>query len=197
MTEEERVRATVKRERHVTAFAELRSANYALLKNTRQQKPGWLYECMTTIITSAFKIEAYLNHVGAALFPFWDQMERLPHSAKLNIIRSQLGIEIADGRRPYQTLTQLFLFRDALAHGRDEHLDPDEVTEVGTIEELRRKKPLTRWEELCTLDFAERAYADTEEIIKQIHLIAGLPEADLFRCGHFYTIKDVTELGSA
>lgn len=190
MTEEKRVRATVKRERHVRAFAELLSANRVLLENTRQQKSGCFYDCMTSILTSAFAFEAYLNHAGAAIFPFWDEMERLPHKAKLRIIRSQLKIEVNDGQRPYLTLIDLFWFRNALAHGKDKHLDPDEVTEVGTSEELRRKKPLTRWEELCTVEFAGRAYEDTWQIIRQIHSVAGLPKANLSRGGHSYGIKD-------
>jgi hypothetical protein len=194
MGPEQRVQATVRRERHVLAFAELSHANRVLLENTRKQEPGWFYECMASILTSALRFEAYLNHVGASLFSFWDEMERLPHRAKLNIIRTQLGIVTTDGQRPYQTLTELFQFRNALAHGRDEHLDPDEAVEVGTIEELRRKAPLTRWEELCTLQFAERAYEDTGKIVNQIHKAAGLPGEDLSRSGHSYSI-DVRQPG--
>ena len=52
------------------------------------------------------------------------------------------------------------------------------------------------WEEHCTLEFARRAYEDTEAIMRQIHLAAGLDEADLRRSGHSYTISDVTRLSS-
>jgi hypothetical protein len=189
--DDERVRATVKREREVKTFAELSNANWVLLENIEEQREGWFYECMTAILISAFKFEAYLNHVGASLFPYWAEMERLPHKNKLNIIRTHLNIEKADGKRPYQTLKNLFTFRDAVAHGKTEYIDPPESVEVGHMEELRRKKPLTRWEELCTIEFAKRAYEDTETIIKQIHSTAGLNIADFRRSGHSYTIKDV------
>ncbi len=177
---DERIKATVRRSRNVKPFAGLSNANNVLLTNTKEKRDGWFHECMAAILMAAFKVEAYLNHVGAALFPYWEEMERLPHKAKLNIIRSHLGIDKTDGERPYQTLTDLFCFRDAIAHGKNESLAPPETTEVGTLEEIRRRKPLTRWEELCTIEFAQRAYEDTEEIIKQIHNDAGLDEADLY-----------------
>ena len=188
-----RVRATVKREREVNAFAELSHANWVLLENTEKQSEGWFYECMTAILMAAFKFEAYLNHLGAILFPYWDQMERLPHRRKLNIICSHLRIDRATGERPYQTLTDLFRFRNAVVHGRSEYLDPPESVEVGQIEELRRKKPLTCWEELCTVEFARQTYEDTEAIVEQMHTSAGLEVADLRHSGHSYTIKNAQE----
>jgi hypothetical protein len=189
-----RVRARVKRERYVKTFAELSHANWVLLENVEQQPSGWFYECMAAILTSAFKFEAYLNHVGEATFPYWAEMERLPHKAKLNIIRKHFGLASRDGCRPYQTLTDLFRFRDALAHGKSEYLDPPETIEIGHAEELRRKKPLAQWEELCTMDFAKRAYEDTEEIIRQIQESAGLDISDLFCGGHSYKLSDMREI---
>ncbi len=115
---DERIKADVKRERDVKTFAILSNANCVLLANAEKKRDGWFYECMTPILMAAFKFEAYLNHVGAALFPYWEEMERLPHKAKLNIIRSHLGIDKTDGERPYQTLTDLFCFRDAIAQGQ-------------------------------------------------------------------------------
>jgi hypothetical protein len=136
------IRAKVKRQRQVNTFSILSSANFVLLENTRRKQDGWWYECLTTILMSAFSFEAYLNHLGNHLFDFWSEMERLPHKSKLNIIRSHLRIKPEDGCRPYQTLHPLFKLRDALAHGKSEFLDPPETVETGTGEELRRNKPL-------------------------------------------------------
>ncbi len=190
-----RVKAKVKRSRDVNTSAELSHANWVLLQNTEQKRDGWFYECLTTIVVAAFKFEAYLNHVGKALFPsFWSEMERLSHKQKRRIICAHLHILEADGKRPWQTLGDLFRFRNCVAHGRSEILDPPEVVEVGEIEDLRRKKPLTKWEEGCTIEFARRAYEDTEAIMRQIHLAAGLDEADLWRSGHSYRISIVEKL---
>ena len=185
---DERVRAVVKREREVRTFAELANGNWVLLEDAKEQRKGCFYEFLSAILMAAFKLEAYLNHVGPRLFPYWTELERLRFEGKLFIICSHLGISRENGRRPYQTISELFKFRNAVAHGRSEFLK-SEGQEVGHIEELRRKKPLAKWEQLCTLEFAERAYEDTEEIIKQIHKAAGLDEDDLHRSGHSYEIK--------
>lgn len=193
----ERVRATVKRSRAVNTFAELSHANRVLLENTEQKREGWFYECLTTIVIAAFKFEAYLNHVGDKLFPdFWNDMELLSHARKRNIICAHLHIERADGERPWQTLIDLFRFRNYVAHGRSEALDPPEVVEVGEIEQLRRNKPLTAWEKLCTIEFARRACEDTDAIIRQIHKAAGLDDAGLRSQGWSYTIANAEGLGS-
>jgi hypothetical protein len=192
-----RVRATVKRSRNVNTFAELSWANWVLLENTEQQREGWFYECLTTIVMAAFKFEAYLNHVGAAVFPsYWKELERLSHIQKRNIICAHLRIVKADGERPWQTLNDLFKFRNWVAHGRSEILDPPEALERGELEQLRRNKPLAAWEKLCTTEFARRAYEDTEAIMRLIHSAAGLDEADLRRSGDSYTIRDVKRLDS-
>lgn len=91
-------------------------------------------------------------------------------------------------------LGDLFSFRNCVAHGKSEILDPPEVVEVGEIEGLRRKRPLMEWEKRCTIEFARRAYEDTEAIMRQIHLAAGLDEADLWRSGHSYRIGNVEKL---
>lgn len=190
-----RVRALVKHSRNVNTFAELSHANLVLLENTEQRREGWFYECLTTIVVAAFKFEAYLNHVGKAIFPsYWSEMERLSHKQKRKIICAHLHIVEADGERPWNTLGDLFRFRNCVAHGKSEILDPPEVAESGEIEELRRKMPLAEWEERCTIEFAERAYEDTEAIMRQIHLAAGLNKAELLRSGHSYTISEVEKL---
>jgi hypothetical protein len=154
-------------------------------------------ECLTTIVIAAFKFEASLNHVGKGIFAStWNKMERLSHTQKRKNICAHLCIAQEDDKRPWQTIGDLFKFRNWVAHGRSEVLDPPEAVEVGEIEQLRRKKPLTAWENLCTIEVARRAYEDTEAIIKQIHSVAGLDEADLRRSGHSYTISDVKNLGS-
>ncbi len=129
------VRAKVKRHRDVRTFAELSQANWVLLDNAKHCRPGYFYEWMAAILMAAFTFEAYLNHAGKAIFPYWKEMERISHRSKLNIICTQLGIKRSDDKRPYQTLVELFRFRNDVVHGKSEFLDPPERTEVGEIEE--------------------------------------------------------------
>ena len=188
-----KVRAIVNRRRDVNTFAKLSHANYILLENTEKKNDGYFYECMATILMSAFKFEAYLNHLGVILFPYWNEMERnLAYKAKLNIIRSHLKIKKTDGERPYQTLKDLFRFRNDVVHGKSEFLT-ETVEEEGSIEELRRKKPLTQWEKLCTIEFAKRSYKDTEKIVREIHEKAGLDEFELYHPVNSYTIQRLKE----
>ena len=192
-----KVQATVRRSRQVNTFAELSHANRVLLENAEQKREGWFYECLTTIVMAAFKFEAYLNHAGKAIFPSsWNKMERLSHREKRKRICAHLHIVEADGESRWQTISDLFTFRNSVAHGKSEVLDPPEAVEVGETEQLRRKKPLAAWEQLCTVDFARRAYEDTEIVMKQIHSAAGLDEADWRRSGHSYSIRNVVEFPS-
>ena len=144
---------------------------------------------MTVILLAAFKLEAYLNHVGERLFPYWNEMESLSIKSKLEIIRQHVGLPNTNGERPFQTITPLFRFRNAIAHGKSEFLETD-TEETGTIEELRRRKPLTKWEEWNTLEFAERATSDINDVIEALHSAAGLNADDLRLMGHGYTIYD-------
>ena len=186
---DDKITAKIKRERQVNTFAELRHANTVLLDNAREQRNGCSYEFMTVILLAAFKLEAYLNHVGELLFPYWNEMESLSIRSKLEIIRQHVGLPNTNGARPFQTITPLFRFRNAIAHGKSEFLETG-TEETGTIEELRRRKPLTKWEEWNTLEFAVRATADINDVIETIHAAAGLNSDDLRLMGHAYTMYD-------
>ena len=111
-----KVCARVKRSRIVRTFAELSHANRILLENAEQERDGWSDECLTTIVIAAFKFEAYLNHVGKALFPSsWQKMERLSHAHKRKAICTHLGIAETSGTRPWHTVSDLFTFRNSVA----------------------------------------------------------------------------------
>ena len=110
----------VKRSRTANTSAELSHANWVLLENAKQEREGWFFECLATIMVAAFKFEAYLNHVGKALFPaFWSEMEYLPHKQKQTIICAHLHLVKVDGAAPWQTLGDLFRFRNCVAHGEE------------------------------------------------------------------------------
>lgn len=185
------IKAVVSRERDHNMFAELSAAHHVLLENAKQQRDGYFYESLSCLIFAAFKFEAFLNHIGYRLLPSWAQMERLPNENKLAIITTHLDVTPDFSRRPYQTLSDLFKARDAVAHGKPALLKHDRVIETGEIETLRRKKPLTHWEKLCTIDFAQRAYADTEEIAASLWQAGGLCLIELRERGHSYSIEPI------
>lgn len=188
---EDRIKARVSRSRDVNMFGELSHANYVLLENAKRQNDGYFYEIMSCLVFAAFKHEAFINHLGNALLPNWRQLERNSHIDKQNAILTELALSLDKGRRPFQTLHDLFDSRDELAHGKPELLTHDSVVESGSREHMRRRKPLTKWESLCTLEFAQRAYDDTEEIANLLWTSAGFDLHDLRACGHSYSISEI------
>ncbi len=141
------VKAQIKRERQVNTFNDLSKANYHMLETATSQRDGWFYDCMSSLIFSAFTFEAYLNHVGQKLFSFWDDIESISNESKLNVIYKQLSIEPDFSKRPYQTLKKVFKFRNAIAHGKSEFIDKEAKIVKDEIEKIRRSHPLTEWEE--------------------------------------------------
>lgn len=189
MSEQEQHRYRVNRDREVNMFGELSHANHVILENSRRENDGCFHEFLSSILISAFKFEALLNHLGTKLLPYWSEMDYLRVENKMNVLCSHLEQIIDKGRRPFQTITELFRFRNAVAHGRPESLSERERLESGNLEEIRRKQPLTDWEKLCTIEFAERADADTEEIAAQLWTAANLPKEELHSRCHEYSIK--------
>jgi len=57
------------------------------------------------------------------------------------------------------------------------------------MEEIRRKKPLTEWENLCSLEFAQQSYDDVEKLVKMIHEKAGFSIDDLYNRVYGYEIN--------
>lgn len=186
---ENHIIAKVSRSRDVNMFGELSHANRVLLDNAKQKKDGYFYEIMSSLIVAAFKHEAFVNHLGYALLPNWHDLERKRHSDKHNAILKEIGLSIDKGQRPFQTLHDLFDARNEIAHGKPQLLTHDSVVENGTREEMRRRKPFTKWESLCTLEFAQLAYDDTEEIAKLLWTSAGFDILELYERGHSYSIS--------
>jgi len=190
-----RVRAEIERSRSVRGFAELSQAHWVILENAKTKRNGWAYECLTANILAAFKMEAYFNHAGSLLFEEWDKIERhLSKWKKLDKILAQIGLAKTPDDQRFATLNCVFELRDAVAHARTQKLSQPPTIEEGYIEDLRRGKPLTKWEALSTIDFATVAYENTESLIKDIHTAAHFDPQDLKRSGHSYSLKVLESL---
>jgi len=178
------VKAEIKRERQVNTFSQLSNANWHMLEIARKPQSGCFYDYMSCLLFAAFTFEAYLNHVGEKLFPFWKDIESISTGSKLNIICCQLGIKPDFSRRPYQTEKKVFEFRNAIAHGKSEFISEEKQIVKDEIEKIRRKHPLTKWEKLCTLKNAEESYEDIRVIMKEIHHAAGFGDNPLADSGY-------------
>jgi hypothetical protein len=175
-------------ERYVNVFAELSHGNHILLENAKERMEGYHYETIASIIVAAFKFEAFLNHLGFLVIPFWTSIERLPHKNKLEILIKHLNVKVDRGSRPFQTLKELFQARDGIAHGKPEFLQVERIKD-GLPNELDADKPMTGWETICTLEFAERACEDTERIAEVLWDASGLEKMLLRHNGFTFRIS--------
>lgn len=186
-------RLSVSSERIVHTHAYLYSAAYWALEQAEGTEEGRFYNCMSSIMLSAFCIEAYLNHIGSELLPYWDDEVKkdLSIQNKLKIVCHHVDLFPDFSRRPFQSFKQIVKFRNILAHAVTE-----KVSEKGTqtIHDGERVKyPETWWKKQCKLHIAKRWLADTESIILAIYNAtgkSGIPPLGILSMGsHFGTLK--------
>lgn len=178
-------KAKVSKERQVNTYSEMLSASYVILEKAKEAPAESRYQLMASLIFSAFALEAFLNHIGQNIFKCWEDLEKLSPSGKLNLIAEKLEIEKDDGKRPFQTVIELFRFRNEVAHGKTVYLKSEEQIIVvdDKLEQHMQESLQTPWQQYCNLKNAERAREDVEEICRIIHKTSGIPGDVLFCLG--------------
>ena len=59
-----KIDARVSRSRNVNMFAELSHGNWSILDRAKEKRDGYHYELMSCLMFTAFKHEAFINHLG-------------------------------------------------------------------------------------------------------------------------------------
>jgi len=164
---------SVSSERSIYTYVYLNIAADWAFEQAEGTEEGRFYNCMSSIILSAFCIEAYLNHIGSKLLPYWDEEFRkgLSIRNKLKIICHHLNLAPDYLRRPFQSFRHIVKYRNLLAHAISEKTSENGIQMVRDDE--RAKYPETWWEKHTNLQTAKRWLADTESIITEIHKAAG------------------------
>jgi len=166
-------------ERTLPTYTRLRSVSWYTFKLAEDSAEGSLHHLMTSMLFCAFTIEAFLNHVGDKIFPFWEPLkERLRPRDKLDVLKVALSFEPDFGRRPFQTFRSIFRFRNLLVHAQTETLITEGdfiLTDGGSFPE-----PLTEWEKLLSIDHARRFLDDTKEMVALIAKAAGIDPEEVF-----------------
>lgn len=124
--------------------------------------------CMTLI---AFSFEANINFMGyelkkAGRLAHWKERESFDQ--KLKKVFGALSIPVEKDKRPLKTMENTKLLRDALAHGKPEYREYDEI-EIGTHEEIDWRSEdnlLAGWQLACTPEHVAEASADLDELWK-------------------------------
>jgi len=178
---EERRSYNVEAERTVFTFAVLRASGWHALQDGAARCTGSSYEWMTANVFAAFSLEAYLNHLGPRRFKCWEELERLPVESKLALLLEDLNQRPDFSNRPFQTVKDMFRFRNQLAHGRSERVEETSVQKLSPGESPHY--PQVKWEAQCTQETAERFMEDARAVIVKLHEWAGLDTALLFSPG--------------
>lgn len=116
--------------RDVRVFYYLALGANVLLRKSKEDEKGSNYTIMGSLLLSAFTFEAYLNHVGEKKIRHWAEIEFIRVMKKYRVICKEFEIAPDFSKRPYKTLTELFKFRNAIAHGRSQILE--ETKEVSS-----------------------------------------------------------------
>jgi hypothetical protein len=129
---------------------------------------------LSSIILTAFCLEAFLNHVGPTVLSSLDRLERVSWRAKLDLLCELLKVDIPnENERPLKTISTLFRFRNTLAHGRTVMLEPAEKRlDPEEVDAYLQQRLLRDWEKLIEdASFARRAREDVEAVVMAIHAV--------------------------
>ena len=165
-------RAIVTRQQNVRTYSELWHASKVVLEKGIREPQGSSWQFMSSLILTAFAFEAYMNHVGEQVLTSWDRLERLSPLSKLDLLCEVLNVDLPGGdKRPRQTLTKLFKFRNTLAHGRTETFTAKPVRKrPEDVDDHFGKRVLNEWQQLIVDDkFAKGAREDVEVVVRAIH----------------------------
>ncbi len=151
-----------------------------------QETDGVYSVMMSSLIFSAFSIEAKVNFVGwKVLEKGWP--ERASLTEKIDLLIKVLPIDLKWGERPLQTIAKLSNFRNTLAHGKPDIVDKTVITHVRpeVWDALKGE-----WESSVTPENVERCYDDTEKLWKILFEAAQIPVSKtLTHGGHSLSVE--------
>jgi hypothetical protein len=158
-------KARVTKKRDVRVHAELWHTSNCLLDAGQKESKGSAHQFRASLIFRAFSLEALLNFLGQHLIGHWKYLERLSPIEKLELLTDVIHVKPDYGSAPWQTVKELFIFRNALAHGKPETLSSETFEDLDDFLDGNLGEYLqTNWERLCTEKNAVRAQADLEKV---------------------------------
>lgn len=95
----------------------------------RQTHPAEQFKfVMGSMTFSAFALEALINISGEQLIPNWKYFESAQAKAKIILISTELGQDVDFSREPFQTISEIFRFRNTIVHSKQSH-QPKNLTQ--------------------------------------------------------------------
>ena len=143
-----------------------------MLELAKASRYGQLYTCVSSLVLSAFMLEAYLNHLGRLKNPDWDAIERkYPKTQKFQMFAREAGLNVALNDRPYLSLVPLFDYRDSMAHGKTVTEEID--AEIQIESSISAAIPGAEWQQFATVEKAEELLTDAVSIVRKLHAGSG------------------------
>jgi hypothetical protein len=188
------MKVKINRQRELNTYSEVWRVSYYTLEQAEKELEGSYFQIISSLIFTAFTLEAYLNHIGKKLFSCWDDLERLSPAGKLNLIVEKVQMKADYSKRPFQTIKELIDFRNEVAHGKSIILKSENTIFTRNLDFINKKdKPLeSKWQKYCSLDNAKRARVDIENIIRKVHNASKIKER-LFFAGLSSTLTTLSK----
>ncbi len=144
-----------------------------MLQLANESDHGKLYNIISCITYCAFTLEAYFNHLGSERNSEWNEIERkIPKAKKYELFCKSLGLTIDLSKRPYKTMTEVFSYRDIMAHGKSTTEYINKPID-GDVNDLTSFDVGPDWKSYSTIENASKACDDIREIILELHKASG------------------------
>lgn len=179
----------VRKERHFRPHTDFYHAVSVHLQHVQKKHDGYFYSLLSAIMMSAFTVEAYLNYVGPKVEPGWDDFDKASPIAKLRHVASLLHLELDPSSGPMQTVTELFRFRNNMAHPRPSQLVEETLHTHEDYQKSLYEQPIPKWMNFATEKNAQRCYDDIGKLVATIN--SKLPEPEIL------PLHDMSWSGSA
>jgi hypothetical protein len=190
-------KVVVRKETHYKPHADFYQAASDQLKHIEDKAYEPYASLLSVLLLSAFALEAYLNFIGPTVEPGWDDFDKCPTLAKLRHICSVLGVAIDFGSSPFQSASEVFKFRNKMAHPRDEEVVAEYEDRVGHFEKSFYEQPKPKWLAFATEDNAKRCHADIGKIIKVLNEKLPKPDPSPLNVGHWHGLAQIKAGASA
>jgi len=152
--------------RKVNTYAYLRAVSWYAYDLANKDEVGCYNHLITSMLFSAFCLEAFLNHVGHDKIPFWDDLQKsLSPQNKVKVISQILVFQPDYSKRPFQTFGDIFKLRNNLVHAETIEIENGYQLSNGSATPI---EILSKWEEHITFKYAKRFLDDTKEMIQEI-----------------------------
>jgi len=191
MSEEIQVAKIIRGHAETISFVYMNIGATHMLGLAEKTAEGRLYNLISCITFCAFTLEAYFNHLGSIRHDNWSKKERkLPKIKKYTKFCHDLNVSYDFNTRPYSTLTEIFLFRDSMAHGKTSVDKIKKEIDVD-LSEINHFVAGADWKEYATLANAKKALKDVHELIHELHQAADLGKRPFSSTGTgFFAISD-------